>query len=45
MALAEMLCAGYGTDTRATELVDSLHLYIMPTMNPDGFELGQRSHA
>ncbi|XP_051521025.1 carboxypeptidase D-like [Myxocyprinus asiaticus] len=36
--LLEHLLAGYGDDPRVTELVNSTDIYIMPSMNPDGFE-------
>ena len=41
----ELLCESYGFDSRLTNLVDNTDIYIMPTMNPDGFELGQRYNA
>ncbi|KAL0174483.1 hypothetical protein M9458_030451, partial [Cirrhinus mrigala] len=36
--LVEYLLEKYGEDPRVTELVDSTDIYIMPSMNPDGFE-------
>ncbi|XP_056297404.1 carboxypeptidase D [Pseudoliparis swirei] len=36
--VAEYLLTGYGAEPRATELVDTTDVYIMPSMNPDGFE-------
>lgn len=36
--LLEHLLEKYGEDQRVTELVDSTDIYIMPSMNPDGFE-------
>jgi len=43
--LIEWLCENYGSSDRATFLVENTDIYIMPTMNPDGFELGQRYNA
>ena len=43
--LIEWLCENYGSSDRATFLVNNTDIYIMPTMNPDGFELGQRYNA
>ena len=43
--LIEWLVQEYGTNPRATNLVNNTAIYIMPSMNPDGFELGQRYNA
>jgi len=40
--LIDYLVTGYGTDPRATDIVDSVELWIVPCMNPDGFVAGQR---
>lgn len=36
--LVEYLLARYGEEPRITELVNATDIYIMPSMNPDGFE-------
>jgi len=36
--LAYGLVAGYGTDTRITELLQRTEVYIVPVVNPDGYE-------
>ncbi|CAN9511599.1 unnamed protein product [Ophioblennius macclurei] len=36
--LLEYLLDRYGQDPRVTDLVDRTDIYIMPSMNPDGFE-------
>ena len=49
MYLIEHLLTSYGLGTaaglRATALVDSTEIWIMPLMNPDGHTLGQRYNA
>ncbi|KAI8473598.1 MAG: hypothetical protein J3K34DRAFT_410576 [Monoraphidium minutum] len=42
--LAEWLCANDGKDERATRLLRDAHLFILPTMNPDGFNRRQREN-
>lgn len=36
--LAKYLLYNYGTDPRVTRLVNNTDIFIMPSMNPDGFE-------
>ena len=43
--LAEWLCANQGKDARATRIVKDMHLFLVPTMNPDGFDRHQRANA
>ena len=43
--LIEWLVNGYGNNERATNLVDNTAIFIMPSMNPDGFENGSRYNA
>ncbi|MBC8197018.1 MAG: DUF2817 domain-containing protein [Candidatus Marinimicrobia bacterium] len=43
--LIEWLCENYSTDPRATHLVNNVDIFIMPSMNPDGFEMGSRYNA
>ncbi len=45
LALAEWLCANHAADERAKRIVEDLHLFILPSMNPDGFERRQRANA
>lgn len=39
--LAEYLVRNYGKDARVTRLVDTTDIYLMPSMNPDGYENSQ----
>ena len=43
--LIEWLVQEYGTNQRATDLVNNTSIFIMPSMNPDGFESGDRYNA
>jgi carboxypeptidase D len=39
LLLAHYLCQNYGADERVTKLVNSTRIHMMPTMNPDGYEI------
>lgn len=41
--LAEYLIYNYGKNERVTRLVNSTDIYLMPSMNPDGFENSQEA--
>jgi len=41
MFMAQFLLKNYGTDERVTKLVNSTDLWLMPSLNPDGFAAGK----
>jgi len=47
--LINLLCTNYGHSSdigdRVTRLIDNTDIYIIPSMNPDGFEAAQRANA
>ncbi len=43
--LIDYLLTNYGTDPRVTNLVDNLEIWIVPSMNPDGYQLVRRANA
>ncbi|MDH3626316.1 MAG: M14 family zinc carboxypeptidase [Acidobacteriota bacterium] len=43
--LIDYLTDNYGSLSRVTNIVDDTELWIMPSMNPDGTEIGQRGNA
>ena len=44
LALAEWLCGSHGSDPRAARLLGDALLYLLPTMNPDGFAAHRREN-
>lgn len=45
MYLIEYLLTQYDRDARVTELVNRTDIYIMPSMNPDGFERAEEGNC
>jgi len=43
--LIDLLCSQYGINDRITKLVNDTDIFIIPTMNPDGYERRQRGNA
>ncbi|KAG7157912.1 Carboxypeptidase D-like [Homarus americanus] len=39
LLLMQYLLEGYGSNERTTKLVNNTRIHLMPTMNPDGFEI------
>lgn len=44
VALAEWLCASWRSNAEAARLVNDMRLYLVPTINPDGFAAKQRGN-
>jgi carboxypeptidase D len=45
MYFIDMLLDGYGSEERATWLIDNTEIWIVPLMNPDGYASGSRYNA
>lgn len=39
LLLAKYLCENYGQEERITKLIDTTRIHLLPSMNPDGYEL------
>lgn len=39
--LIKYMCERYGTDDRITKLMNTTRIHLMPTMNPDGYEVSE----
>lgn len=39
--LAQYLTSSYGSDHRITRIVDTIDIFLMPTLNPDGYFVSQ----
>lgn len=44
LKLADWLCANWKSDPKAESIVRGMHLFLMPSMNPDGFTRGERNN-
>ena len=45
LRLIDLLLTNYGTDAGITTLIDETAIWIVPLMNPDGYEAGTRMNA
>ena len=45
LGFAKYLCTNYGTDVHVTWLVDHTQIYLIPSLNPDGFAATTRENA
>ncbi|KAK2580979.1 hypothetical protein KPH14_006039 [Odynerus spinipes] len=41
LLLLKYLCENYGRDKRVTRIVSTIRLHILPSMNPDGYEISK----
>ncbi|KAF2900813.1 hypothetical protein ILUMI_05352 [Ignelater luminosus] len=45
LLLIKYLCENYGTDERVTHILNTTRVHIMPSMNPDGYEISMEGDA
>lgn len=45
LLLAKYLCENYKYDERITKLIDSTRIHLLPSLNPDGYELSVEGDA
>lgn len=41
LLLLRYLCENYGTNEKVTRIVETIRLHVMPSMNPDGYEISK----
>lgn len=44
IAMAEWLCQNHKTDPTAKKIIKDVHLWLIPTLNPDGFSMKTRNN-
>lgn len=44
LLLIKYLCENYGTDERVTHILNTTRIHIMPSMNPDGYEISMEGN-
>lgn len=47
LLLIKYLCENYGSNERVTKLLNTTRIHILPSMNPDGYEMaheGKNEH-
>lgn len=45
LLLVKYLCENYGSDERVTRLLNTTRIHILPSMNPDGYEVAVEGDA
>ncbi|KAI4454464.1 protease m14 carboxypeptidase [Holotrichia oblita] len=45
LLLIKYLCENYGTNERITKLLNTTRIHIMPSMNPDGYEMSKEGDS
>lgn len=45
LLLIKYLCENYGSDERVTTLLNTTRIHILPSMNPDGYEMAHEGRC
>lgn len=45
LLLIKYLCENYGSDERVTKLLNTTRIHILPSMNPDGYEMAHEGRC
>lgn len=44
LMLLKFLCENFGSDKRVTKILKNVRLHVMPSMNPDGYEISREEN-
>lgn len=44
LMLLKFLCENFGNDKRVTKILKNVRLHVMPSMNPDGYEISREEN-